>query len=242
MPHYACPTCAGSLSTSDLNISQGVALCRNCGSLSRLAELIHNDLPSEEILDHPPSGCSQHRGTEGVQLRVSHRSMLNAGGLLFFCVFWNSMVSMFLVMVLGSLYIHVFGPLPSWIPAPNQGSPLPLSGALIMGAFLTPFVLIGIWVFCRVIMAIGGSTSFTVGAERVVISSGVGPLRWNRQIELSTIRQIGLHWTSQGKSGQTPEIEIQTTKKPIYFGSDLPRYRLDWICASLRWLIFPASR
>lgn len=237
MPHYACPSCHQPLDTADLNITEGVALCRGCGVLTKLADLAEQGIPSESTLTDPPDGCEAREGVDGLELRISHRSLGAAAGLLFFCVFWNGIVSVFVLIAFAGLYTNLFGPLPAWFPAPttNQSSgSMSLGMSLFLCVFLTPFVLVGLTVFVSLLFALAGSTVVSIGAAGGRISSGVGPLRWTRRFEPASVERVVIGLSKYEVNGnKKPLIELRTNAKPIRFGSGLDEEKLKWLCAAL---------
>ena len=48
--HQFCPVCDAKLASKDINIEQGVALCPECGELSKLHELNYSQFLMEEVL------------------------------------------------------------------------------------------------------------------------------------------------------------------------------------------------
>src|SRR5437868_14236 len=107
-----CPDCDESLAAEAVNIKEGVALCPKCGTLSRLSELNYGDRSMEEILGQPPSGCSI---TPLGQVVVATASLRSVGGFLVtvaFALFWNGIVSVFVLLAIAGLYTNLIGPLP----------------------------------------------------------------------------------------------------------------------------------
>ena len=111
-----CPACAGEIPVDDVNVSEGVALCRACGKLHRLSGLVEEVAPDTALLDNPPAGCRAFEDGYGSVVRASCRTVPGAIGTLFACCFWNGILSIFLVDMAGSVYRHAVGPLPHWFP------------------------------------------------------------------------------------------------------------------------------
>ena len=234
---YACQSCHGSLSATDMNVAEGIALCPACGVLSKLADLVERPLPSESTLTHPPHGCEAREGIDGTELKISHRSLGAAAGLLFFCVFWNGIVSVFVLVAFAGLYTNLNGLLPAWFPAPTNGqssAPMSLGMSLFLCVFLTPFVLVGVTVFVSMLIALAGSTIVSIGAAGGRISTGVGPFRWTRRFEPVSVERVVIGRSKHEVNGKNkPLIELQTDGKPIRFGSGLDEEKLKWLSAAL---------
>ena len=108
-----CPDCDEALGSETINIKEGVALCSNCGKLSRLSELNYSHRSVQEILSNPPTGCSIVSLGQGVVAKASLRSI---AGFLFpagFALFWNGIVSVFVLIAVAGLYTNLIGPLPA---------------------------------------------------------------------------------------------------------------------------------
>jgi hypothetical protein len=120
-----CPDCDEPIDSVAVNIKEGVALCPECGRLSRLSDLNYSERSIQQVLSQPPTGCSIETVGRGVVVTVTLRSL---SGFLFpagFALFWNGIVSVFVLIAIAGLYTNLVGPLPAWFPAPelNQGKP-----------------------------------------------------------------------------------------------------------------------
>lgn len=58
MSENFCPGCGAGLPVESINIAEGVALCPDCGRLSRLRDVVDRKRPINEVLADPPRGCS----------------------------------------------------------------------------------------------------------------------------------------------------------------------------------------
>lgn len=245
MPNYDCPTCQALLSPADMNVAEGVALCRGCGALARLSDLVEQPDPGDLSLSHPPAGCDMRQEIDGVTVRVSHRSLAAAAGLLFFGGFWNSIVSVFVLLALSGLYINLIGPLPAWFPGPAStggSNPMSLGMTLFLCVFITPFVAIGLFLIGAFFMALAGRTVIRIAGADSSVSTGIGPLRWTRRFDAFTVERVVISGSSDSKGNRRHVIEMQTAEKPIRVGSGLSKGKLDWLCAALRSLLPPDQR
>ena len=234
---YFCPACDGPLPAQSLNLAEGVALCPACGRLTRLGELIDHERPSDEVLNQPPRGCRLINDAGDTVLRVSLRSFTGFFGSLAVCLFWNGIVSVFLVIALGGLYTNLIGPLPAWFPAPDGDEPMGLGMALFLCLFLTPFFTIGSLFFGAVVMCAAGRTEVRVSGAQGRVKTGVGRIGVWRSFDASRVRSVteGLSkWQSNGREKELIEIQADRT---IRFGTMLTDAKRQWLIAALRKLL-----
>lgn len=101
-----CPACGQAIAVEDINISEGVGLCRACGKLSRLSDIVEQAAIDPNALAMPPGGCAYDELIDGTRrVRASHRSLSSAVGLLAICLFWNGIVSVFVLIAIGGIYV-----------------------------------------------------------------------------------------------------------------------------------------
>jgi hypothetical protein len=239
--HY-CPSCDAPLATSDINIAEGVALCPDCGKLSRLSDVIEYEMPSDEVVNDPPSGCSLHNDIDATVIRVSLRSFSGFLGALFFCLFWNGITGVFVLIALAGLYTNLVGPLPAWFPAPDFDDGMGLGMTLFLCVFLTPFVTIGLMMLGVVLMCMMGSLVIRIGRDLATVKTGIGPVGWTRRFNPRQFRSIKsgqTKWQQNGEHKQLIEIEAYRT---VRFASGLSEAKRDWIIAVLRRLLRDSSR
>lgn len=104
-----CPACSAVIAVDDLNIAEGVGLCRACGKVYKLSELAHDPEVAKAELElregKIPSGCRVDDNEPGViRVRVSARSIPTALFFTIFATFWNSIVTVFLVIGFTSIF------------------------------------------------------------------------------------------------------------------------------------------
>lgn len=248
-----CP-CGQDIPIADINVVEGVALCRGCGKLSRLMDLatpVEDAAAVEAASAEPPSGCRiDDRGTE-VTLTASARSLASAGGLLFFALFWNGIVSIFVVIVAASLWMSLIGPLPSWFPAPtssggsgsggSNGAIMPLGMALFMCLFLTPFVIIGLAVAAGCLVSLGGRVEVRLRGPDGFVFTGIGPIGWRRRFDASKVKAVRFVDSSYEKNGKRDRlIAIEGEHRTVKFGSVLSEPRRLWIGGALKAVLTPS--
>lgn len=229
-------------------MAEGVALCSRCGALSRLSELVEHE-DAAELTDaasgQPPGGCRVDNLGDRVELVASSRG----GHGCFFVVFatiWNGITSVFVLMLVASVFRHMGGTLPSWLQGiQGNASPLNMSVGMtiFMGVFLTPFVLIGLGTGFLALVGIAGRYVITLRGDEGLISLGVGPLRWNRRFDagrVSTVRVGAGEMTSNNRN--VDAIHLEGGPRKVTFGHFLRDDRRRWMAGVLRTMLIRPAR
>lgn len=262
----ACP-CGAIIEIDDINIAEGVALCRRCGKVSRLSAIA-----SGEVAEHPgstaartskdaaeerkaaalaggdpPRGCALRDYGDRVTLRVSARSIPSALGLLFFCAFWNGIVSVFLVVLFSSIMGHMGVTLPAWFPNPmgsgSGSSNMPLGMTVFMALFLTPFVVIGAAMFGAFLVALAGKVEVRLRGPEGAIFTGIGPIGWKRKFNADAVESVRFTESDvEVNNRKQRAIAIETEQKTIKFGSGMPDQRRLWLGGVLKTMLEPMPR
>lgn len=231
MENY-CPHCDTPLGMESINITEGVALCSSCGTLSRLSEVVEQTRPLEELVDNPPPGCTISEWGDHTTLYATLRSGSGLLGSLFVAVFWNGITSIFVLGALTSLYQNLIGPLPKWVPTLDDA--MPLGMALFMCVFLIPFVLIGAAMIFAVFSYACGRVEITIDRHEAKVRTGCGPFNWTQRFDPNQVEEVDLgltRWKSNDQHQEQIEIHADRTVK---FGSMLSEERREWLCEVLR--------
>ncbi|MDB5289831.1 MAG: hypothetical protein JWL69_1072 [Phycisphaerales bacterium] len=245
-----CPVCGQPIAASDINISEGVALCRSCGKVSRLGDIADQPAVDAKALAMPPVGCSLEEPLGGgLVVRAPARSPGAAIRALAVCLFWNGIISIFVVFAIGNLYTHFIGPLPKWFPMPahsgkggNLGPGEPLGPTLFLCLFLIPFVVIGSGMFLVFLMYVMGRVETIMTGSDGRIRTGLGPINWTRRFDASEVKRVAAGWTSYEINGRTkPLIQIEADRT-VKFGSTLPDERREWMCGVLQVLLVARTK
>ncbi len=227
-----CPKCGSELNLGDINIDQGVALCRACGRLSSLSEVVKTAVPVDHLIDDPPKGCTLIDYGRDVQILVSLRSIRRMLMTAFVMMFWNGITSIF---VLGALASLVFG----GSSGESSDFPLPtMPRGIAVGVllFMIPFILIGLSLIAAFLLAIGGHLDIRLAHNEGSIRTALGPFGWTRRFNPADIQNVAIHMHS-GENGTTPDGLVLEGKRTIRFGSGLPEDRRDWLRAILLHLL-----
>ncbi|TVQ60434.1 MAG: hypothetical protein EA379_08140 [Phycisphaerales bacterium] len=255
-----CPTCRSEVTPDDVNIAEGVAVCRSCGGMHRLSRLIEAASDAAAIGDEPPPGCRVTETAHGVHLLCPARCVSIGAFMTLFTLFWNAIVSVFLLVLAGAVYTHVIGPLPSWAPLPDpkgkDGEPMSVGATIFLAVFLFPFVLVGAVTAIIAAYSWFGRVEADLSDAHGEVRSGVGRLRWTRRFDATRVRSIQMREskiqssTSMGgasrhrnsmNSRPSMEIVIEADRE-IHLGRSLTETRRTWLAAMLRALLLDAPR
>ncbi len=238
----ACPSCHADYPTDDVNVSEGVAYCRDCDLLTRLSDLLPSGSPAappDSVLDSidtesPPDGCFVMDLGSRIRIVASARSFTGAAGALFTALFWNGIVSVFVAIAIGGTLQRFGIPLPSWAPSGMNGMPV-----LFLWVFLLPFIAIGVVLFWAALTSLLGRCEATLSGPDAVLFTGFGPIGWKRRFQAVDIRSVRLGQTTWTQNKRhRPCIEVQTSSgKTHRLGTILPEPRRKWMAAALKELL-----
>jgi hypothetical protein len=188
-----CSNCGKTIPPDDVNVARDVAFCRACNLAYPLSSLASGlALDAKVDLHQPPPGCWHRRTGMGSLAGASHRSLGMALPLLGVALFWNGIVSVFVLLAVSSTLHLLNVPMPEWFPAPRMNDEAMGTGMTIfLWIFLTPFIVIGLGM-------IGGFLSGRQdGSER---GSWCGPHRhghWSGPLE-PEVSSLGLEGDPDG--------------------------------------------
>ncbi len=243
MSQNYCPACGEPISAEQMNLAEGVALCPSCGQLSRLADVVGAAGPAAELLDQTPPGCRVSMWGQEIRVLTPLRSIGALIGTLFFALFWNGIVSVFVLIALAGLYTNLVGPLPAWFPAPNMDHPMPLGMTLFLCVFLLPFITIGASLLAAALLYAAGKIEVRIGDHEALVRTGIAFLAWSRRFDPTEVRRVDVgttSWETNGRPGRTVVIEAD---RHVKFGSLLTDERREWMRAILHVLLVqPGSR
>src|SRR5208337_3910836 len=129
------------------------------------------------------------------------------------------------VMLAAASTLHRLGvSLPAGFPSTfARSNTLPLGMLVFLWLFLTPFIAVGILVASSFLSCLAGRTEVRLQGGQGVIFSGVGRIGIRRRFAASDVRDVGVQdrcWQdSQGRSRHAVSIVMDTTTKPLKFGS-----------------------
>ncbi len=237
-----CPNCDEPIESDAMNIKEGVALCPECGQLAKLSELRLSERSIQDILDEPPRGCSIRETGFHTTVTASLRSVTGFLGATGLALFWNGIVSVFVLIAVAGLYSNLIGPLPNWFPAPGvengqpmmNDKPMNLGVTLFLCVFLIPFVTVGTGMVVAALLSLSGRIDVVIDGNRSYVATGFRILRWKRKFDAKHVQQISLcnrKW--QSDEGDNRQIEL-VADRTIKFGSMLSEIRMEWLLAVLK--------
>ncbi|MCX8155408.1 MAG: hypothetical protein N3J91_02950 [Verrucomicrobiae bacterium] len=236
-----CQKCRKTIPAEDVNVAQDVAFCRWCNVAYVLSELTQESgLEAEVDVSRPPGGVTVRNDGVWRVIRATHRSLVAAAGLLFVCLFWNGILSVFVLLALASTLMHLGVNLPEWFPAIDmKENAMPVGMTIFLWIFLTPFIVVGLGMFFSFLSSLMGHTEVRLRATEGVIYSGIGPLKWPRRFAPGEVKRVRLseeeHYTSKGGRRTTKAIVLELENgKSLKFGTALTDERRAFVAAALR--------
>ncbi len=232
MSNVVCPKCRVQLHIDDVNIEEGAALCRSCKMMHRLRDCLEVTGMVEAASADVPKGCRVVSDGGPTIIEASIASGWKFAATLFVCLFWNGVVSVFLFHVLTSLYVHLIGPLPAWLPFKQATQqPAPFSIGLLV--FLIPFVVIGVGMMCAVVLRLVGVVRVKLDEMKGSTFIGVGAIGWTRRFDISSVTSVreGIsNWKGQNNA-PIPVIELGGVD--MRFGTLLNAEQRRWMMGML---------
>ncbi len=233
-----CPTCKAAIPGEKLNLKEGVGYCDSCQKLWRLIDLAESVELGTVNINEPPGGCRADVWGSRATFTASLRSV---GGVLLplgFGLFWNGIVSIFLLNVIGATWQLVWGPLPAWFPTMSSSNGNQMGNTvgeiIFLWIFLTPFLLIGAGMFAVVLLNAFGGIRVTIDAGEGAVFTGVGSIGYRRRFNANAVHAIRVGKSDVEVNNQhRPEIMIETDRT-IRFGTMLREDRRNWLAAALK--------
>ena len=242
-----CPFCDNEVSSDDINISEGVALCGNCGNLCQLSQLNFTGSTTEEIIDNPPKGCQIKSDNDSIEIKVSLFSFTKFMGSLFVTLFWNGILSVFLSLAAAAIYYNLYGPVPAWFPAPGLENGKPIMNDSVMGVgmtiflcvFLIPFVIVGFCIFVNTLLRLFGTTKIVLTKNYSYVSTGISIFVLKRTFDPKNVKSIKSPLSKFNQENQRNHVIEIVSSKSTKFGLLLSEKQQDWVIALLKLLLIP---
>ena len=236
-----CFRCGKVIPSEDINVANDVAYCRACNLSHQLSALTQGtEVDGDVDLNNPPAGAWYISDGMGPVIGATHRSLGAALGALAISLFWNGIVSVFVLVALAGTLRNLDITLPHWFPAPNMnGAPMGVGMTIFLWIFLTPFIVIG-WVMIGAFLSsLGGRTEVRVNNAEGVVFTGIGTLGYRRRFDASVVKDVRLddrQWrNSNGNLQQKTCIVIETREgKQVKLGSMLTPERRKFVAGAVR--------
>ena len=242
-----CPHCQQVIVPDDINVAKDLAYCRPCNAAHQLSTLVYDNATTGSAnLQDPPAGVTYVNDTRSTLIRASHRSWGAALGLLAISLFWNGIVSVFVLVALSGT-LHQLGiTAPDWFPAPKMdGENMGKGEVLFLWIFLTPFILIGSGMIFALLSTLVGKTEVRIGHDEGAVFVGIGPVGWTRRFATAQVERVDLRERKNQDGRGSMEIQLEHTNgKKITFGTLLNEERQSFIVNALRQTLVhrPASK
>src|SRR5256885_113527 len=113
-----CPKCKAAIRSDDINVVTDIALCRVCNVPYKLSSLLSNaQLETGIDLNRPPAGTWYESSPLGTVIGATHRSVGATFGLLLITLFWNGIVSVFVLLATSAKFLDFGVHDIDWFPA-----------------------------------------------------------------------------------------------------------------------------
>jgi hypothetical protein len=161
-------------------------------------------------------------------------------GTLAASLFWNGIVSVFVLLVTSSTLQHLGITAPHWFPVPEMdGENMGVGMTAFLWLFLSPFIVIGISMVGAFFMSVGGKTEIKMDRNEGSVFTGVGPIGYRRRFLIADVSDVRIddnHWRdSDGdRQGKTFIVIAMKEGKSIRLGSMLSGERRKFLAALLR--------
>ncbi len=236
-----CSRCGKAIPSEDINVANDVAYCRLCNLSHQLSALTQGtELDSNIDLNNAPPGTWYRNDGSGPVIGATHRSIGAAIGALAFALFWNGIVSIFVLLALASTLRHMGLDLPEWFPAPDmKGNPMPVGMTIFLWIFLLPFIGVGLFMIGTFLSALGGRTEVRMNNAEGVVFTGVGALGYRRRFDASGVKDVRIEesqWSDRRGHRQRKTLILIETRdgKQVKLGSMLTPERRKFLAGALR--------
>ena len=209
--HFTCPICGFWIAEKFIDLSEENAFCSPCQKYFDCGEWIEKILVVPEQLLHPPQGAWFAQTGAGFKLGVSTRSY---GWIVLFPVacFWS-----------GLLLFLTWG-----VSHATDRETL-----MILLLFLTPFYLVGLFLWSRVLMSVYGQIEVEVNGDSGTIFTGVGALGRKRSFDWAQVKKIRVANVYSKNRKTRQEISLEG-EEVVEFAAGIKFERLRFMFIALR--------
>ena len=236
-----CSKCRAVIRSEDVNVANDLAYCRACNLSYKLSELTTGaELADGVDLRLPPAGATYRNDGAGTVVSASHRALGSAMGVLFFALFWNGIVSVFVLLAISGTMHNLHINLPDWFPAPKMnGGDMGVGMTLFLWIFLTPFITIGVVMMGAFLSCVAGRTEVRIHNAEGVVFTGIGSLGYRRRFDAGAVKDVRIDdrtWRDNGGARQRKTcILIETREgKLVKFGTILREDRRKFVASAVR--------
>jgi hypothetical protein len=222
-------------------VGKDVAFCRNCNLSHSLADLTHGMTVDRDVnLGQPPAGAWHRQDGQETIIGASHRSVGAAIFSLAFCLFWNGILSIFVLIALSGTLWHLGVPMPHWFPAPEvNGGSMGVGMTIFLWIFLLPFIAVGLGMLGYFLLAVAGRTELSIRNTEAAVFTGVGRVGYRRRFDPTAVQDVKIaerQWRdSDGDRRNQVAIVIENRAgKQVKFGGSLTPERRRFLASAAR--------
>jgi hypothetical protein len=238
MRTLTCSTCGAAISQENINVAKDFFYCPACQKTGKISAQLSDVEISADYSRGAPAGVWE--STEMNRSIVGARCF-NWGALLgqlFAAVFWNSIVSVFL-LVFGAITLHSLKvPLPEPLNFIEKNPDTVPAGALVFfWFFITPFVLIGLWLLHSLFDNLLGKIEILFDRGTLRVKRSLGPFSISQNIPLNNLSGFSIKDSGAKTNGRPSYYKIELTDRNgnIYkFGRGIPTNRLGYLLHKIR--------
>lgn len=206
----ACPTCKFEIREELIDLPEELAFCSRCQTWFNCSEWIEQTLVAPENLLTVPTGVWFEQTRDGFKLGVSMRSYewLIIGPV---ACFWTALMAFFTWGIL-----HLEG-----------------VERLVLLLFMTPFYLLGLYLWSRLLMIVGGKAEVVVDGNWGNVFAGVGTAGRRRCFNWDQIKKVRIAKFYRKDKDTLQEISLEG-EKVINFARGSKMERLRFMLIALR--------
>jgi hypothetical protein len=152
-------------------------------------------VPRDELdFDHPPRGITMERTCDGgVVIRVRLFTLLGLLGMIFVVLFWNGIVSIFIVENITDTAALLAR---DECAGDGWARSFAIVGIAGRWLFMTPFIAIGVFLVLYFFVFLFGGCVVRLGADgRGSVCTGIGRVGWTRRFETQFVKAVRAHIT-----------------------------------------------
>ena len=239
MSDIMCPVCGAVIPWDDVNVSTDIALCRACSKTHALSVIYGPNLIRTDVaLSRPPTGVWVRQDGRDMSVGAKAWSISTFLALLVRTMFWNGIVSIFVLFAVAASLYRAGIAQPSWFPTPTMsGNPVPLGAMVFLWIFLAPFIAVGTLFLAQTVVNAAGRVEMRVAADSVEVFTGVGRIGIRRGFQPVGVQAVTVEnrrWrTINGGLNEQRMIVIRHANGTFKFGSVLPEARMKFVASVL---------
>lgn len=207
---FNCPSCRLPFLPENINIQTDLALCKDCGGIARISELVDEEFDTS-TLSQPPKGAWYRQTMSETIIGATTRHPMAFMMVPFMCV-WSG-------FSLGGIY----------------GTQITNGKfSLMMSLFGLPFLIGTILLGSLALMAVCGKVEVRLRGRRGVVFVGVGSLGWKRALNLDEVDTIIEETHATNYPGSQGAGIVMKGKSRLRFATNLSEARRHFMLNALK--------